>query len=77
MSRSVSVAIIGAGPGGLAAAIAFSSLPFATVKVYERADAPREVGAGISIGQNAWNVLELLGVAGDLEGAGKVGTTQR
>ena len=47
------------------------------VKVYERADAPREVGAGISIGQNAWNVLDLLGVAGDLEGAGKVGTTQR
>ena len=57
------VAVVGGGPGGLAAAIALSKIPNADVKIYEQATILREVGAGISIGQNTWNVLELLGVA--------------
>lgn len=60
------VAIVGGGPGGLATAIALSKVPNVEVKIYEQASVLREVGAGISIGQNTWNVLELLGVADTL-----------
>lgn len=73
----ISVALIGGGPGGLAAAIAISKLPFAVVTIYEQAPEPREVGAGLSIGQNAWNVLDLLGASDSLTGADTDGTTQR
>lgn len=62
----LSIAIVGAGPGGLAAAIALQQIPNVEVTIYEQAKVLREVGAGISIGQNTWNVLELLGVADDL-----------
>lgn len=60
------IAIIGGGPGGLATAIALSKIPNVEITLYEQAHVLREVGAGISIGWNAWNVLELLGVAGSL-----------
>jgi salicylate hydroxylase len=60
------VAIIGGGPGGLATAIALSKVPDVEATIYEQASVLREVGAGISIGQNSWNVLELLGVANSL-----------
>ena len=60
------VAIIGGGPGGLATAIALQQIPNIEVKIYEQASVLREVGAGISIGQNTWHVLELLGVADSL-----------
>ncbi|CAJ2504958.1 Uu.00g123520.m01.CDS01 [Anthostomella pinea] len=60
------VAIIGGGPGGLATAIALSKTPNVEVRLYEQARVLREVGAGISIGANTWNVLELLGVADSL-----------
>ena len=60
------IAIVGAGPGGLATAIALNKIPNVAVTVYEQAKVLREVGAGISIGQNSWNVLELLGVADSL-----------
>ncbi|KAK6850931.1 monooxygenase [Apiospora arundinis] len=60
------VAIVGGGPGGLATAIALSKIPNIDVKLYEQASALREVGAGINIGTNSWNVLDLLGVADSL-----------
>ena len=60
------VAVVGGGPGGLATAIALSKVPNVEVQIYEQAKILREVGAGISIGQNTWNVLELLGVADTL-----------
>ncbi|KAL3452136.1 hypothetical protein BJX65DRAFT_206346 [Aspergillus insuetus] len=72
--HSISIAIIGGGPGGLGTAIALSALPFVTVTLYEQAPEPREVGAGISIGRNAWNVLNLLGAAEGVRG-GKLGTS--
>lgn len=52
-----------AGPGGLSAAIALSTLPFTTITIYDQASELREIGAGINIGFNCWKVLELLGVA--------------
>ena len=60
------VAVVGGGPGGLATAIAMSRVPQVTVTIYEQASILREVGAGINIGNNSWNVLELLGVADSL-----------
>ncbi|TFK47653.1 FAD/NAD(P)-binding domain-containing protein [Heliocybe sulcata] len=60
------VAIVGGGPGGLSTAIALSKVPNVDVTIYEQASMLKEAGAGISIGQNTWNVLELLGVADTL-----------
>lgn len=60
------VAVVGGGPGGLATAIALSKIPNVEVTIYEQATVLREVGAGISIGTNTWNVLTLLGVADTL-----------
>ncbi|GAT24923.1 monoxygenase [Aspergillus luchuensis] len=56
------VAIIGAGPAGLGAAIEFAKLPFVELRVYEQARELREVGAGISIQQNTWRMLDIFGV---------------
>ncbi|PYH41296.1 putative monooxygenase [Aspergillus saccharolyticus JOP 1030-1] len=75
--KHINVAVVGAGPGGLATAIALSELPYVSVNVYERAPEPREVGAGISIGRNCWNVLELLGAAHGVKGAKKQIPMQR
>lgn len=60
------VAIVGGGPGGLATAIALSKIPTVEVHVYEKDKVLREVGAGINIGANSWNVMGLLGVADTL-----------
>ena len=57
------VAIIGAGPAGLAAAIELSRLPFIDYTVYEKADSVKEIGAGISIQPITWRLLEHLGAA--------------
>lgn len=65
---TLNIAIIGGGPGGLATAIALSKIPHVEIALYEQAQVLREVGAGISIGQNTWNVLEVLGVADSLMG---------
>lgn len=64
--QPLKVAVVGAGPGGLATAIALSKTPAVEVTVYEQASVLREVGAGISIGSNTWRVLALLGVADTL-----------
>jgi salicylate hydroxylase len=62
------VAIIGAGPGGLGAAIALSGLQNVQFTIYERAHELRAIGGGIRIGYNAWRVLELLGADSDVKG---------
>ena len=74
---TIKIAIIGSGPGGLATAIALSELPYVSAKVYEQSPEPREVGAGLSIGRNGWNVLELLGAAKGVKGALTGGIQQR
>jgi salicylate hydroxylase len=81
--NKLKVAIVGAGPGGLAATILLQRLPFVELIVYEQATELREVGAvsvmthrrlrgliwqqGISINQNTWRLLKLLGAADFLE----------
>lgn len=60
------IAVVGGGPGGLATAIALSKVPNVIVHVYEKDKILREVGAGINIGPNSWNVMDQLGVADTL-----------
>jgi salicylate hydroxylase len=62
MGERASVAIIGGGIGGLAAAGALLQAGF-DVQVYEQAKALGEVGAGINIGPNASRLLHRLGLA--------------
>ncbi|KAF2426592.1 FAD/NAD(P)-binding domain-containing protein [Tothia fuscella] len=71
-AKSLKVAIIGAGPGGLATAIALSKVPNTEVTLYEKAKVLREVGAGINVNANTWNVLRLLGVAESLTSGHRV-----
>jgi salicylate hydroxylase len=80
-ATKLKVAIVGAGPGGLAAAIQFLRLPGVELEVFEQARELREVGAvspciqhayhsnlqGISINQNTWRLLRELGAASALE----------
>jgi salicylate hydroxylase len=55
------ITIIGGGIGGLAAALALQRRGF-RVSVYERAQAFREIGAGLIITANARGALRDLGV---------------
>lgn len=63
----IKVAVIGAGPAGLGAAIEFQKLPFVNLQVYEQAKELREVGAGISIQRNTWRMLDALGVYDNID----------
>src|SRR5258708_4917464 len=65
----ISVAVIGGGIGGLAAAL--SLLPAGLdVHVYEQAREMREVGAGIQVSPNATRILNRLGLAETLATVG-------
>jgi salicylate hydroxylase len=63
--RPLRVAIIGAGIGGLAAAVALRQRGF-EVALYERAEKLQEVGAGLQIGPNGVRVLRALGLGEEL-----------
>jgi 2-polyprenyl-6-methoxyphenol hydroxylase-like FAD-dependent oxidoreductase len=60
--REISIAVIGGGIGGLAAALSLLRAGF-DVHVYEQATELREVGAGIQISPNASRILHRLGLA--------------
>jgi salicylate hydroxylase len=61
VSRPLRMAIIGAGLGGMVAAISARRMGF-DVNVYEQAPAFGEIGAGIQVGPNAVKVLRALGL---------------
>src|ERR1700735_3521658 len=68
------VAIVGAGIGGLTAALAlqYFGVP---VRVFEQARTLREIGAGVTITPNAMSVLDFLGIGSAL--AEQAGETPR
>jgi len=66
MNDSLNIAIVGAGIGGLAAAIALS-LRGMNVSVFDEAESPREAGAGISIPSNAAILLKRTGLCDAIE----------
>ncbi len=55
-------AVIGAGIGGLTAALALARAGLG-VRIFEQAPALREVGAGIQLAPNATRILHRLGLA--------------
>lgn len=57
------VAIIGAGPGGLAAAIALRSQGI-DVQVYEKAQEFRPAGTGLGLAPNGLNSLDAIAYGG-------------
>ena len=57
MTDRLNIAIVGAGIGGLSAALALSARGM-NVTVFEDAESPREAGAGISIPPNAVILLK-------------------
>src|SRR6188472_1115108 len=61
MTRALSIAIIGAGMGGLASSAALRRVGI-DVTVYEQASQFARLGAGIQIGCNAMKVLRGLGL---------------
>jgi salicylate hydroxylase len=63
------VAIVGAGVGGLAAAIALARKGI-EVEVYEQASAPTTVGASLQLGPNALRLIDELGLLGALRRIG-------
>jgi salicylate hydroxylase len=65
------VLIVGAGIGGLTAALALRQAGF-DAHVYEQAGVLREVGAGVAVGPNAVKVLHRLGLAEALRAVGVV-----
>ncbi|HET7889181.1 MAG TPA: FAD-dependent monooxygenase [Bradyrhizobium sp.] len=67
VTRPLSIAIIGAGMGGLAAAAALRRVGI-DVTVYEQAAQFARIGAGIQIGCNAMKVLRKLGLEARLRG---------
>lgn len=63
------VCIIGAGIGGLTTALALQQQGY-KVKIFERAQAIKPVGAGIVMANNAMQIFEKLGVRNKIEKAG-------
>ncbi|MBR0860022.1 FAD-dependent oxidoreductase [Bradyrhizobium liaoningense] len=66
MNDGLDVAIVGAGVGGLSAALALSARGM-NVTVFEGADSPREVGAGLSIPPNALILLKRSSICDAIE----------
>ena len=58
--KTLSVAIIGGSIGGLCTAISLLQYPHIDVQVYEAASTFGEIGAGVGIGPNAQQALELI-----------------
>ena len=69
------IAIVGAGLGGLVAALALKRHGI-TARVFERAAAISEIGAGITLAPNASRVIDQLGLADELRAIGHVVQTQ-
>src|SRR5579863_4221849 len=62
MGKACRIALVGAGLGGLAAAIALRRQGF-EVQVYEQASELAEFGAGINISPNSVKFFEAMGLA--------------
>ncbi|MBX3707892.1 MAG: FAD-dependent monooxygenase [Pseudomonadales bacterium] len=66
----LSVGIVGAGPGGLALALALHHAGITDVTVYEQSDTIERIGAGIQLSPNATRVLGALGLREPLAAIG-------
>jgi salicylate hydroxylase len=62
-----SIGIVGAGPGGLALALACHHAGLTDLAIYEQADVIETVGAGLQLSPNATRVLQALGLRDELQ----------
>src|SRR5687768_14260174 len=69
MADGVSVGVVGAGLGGLSAALSLLRAGF-DVQVFEQSSTLGEIGAGVQVSPNASRVLHRLGLADDLARTG-------
>jgi 2-polyprenyl-6-methoxyphenol hydroxylase-like FAD-dependent oxidoreductase len=69
MPRSLRIAIVGGGIGGLTAALALRARGL-DVTVFEQAEVVREIGAGVSIHPNAARLLKRIGLDDQLRKIG-------
>src|ERR1700745_4476969 len=78
MRLPLSIAVVGGGIGGLAAALSLCQAGF-EVHVYEQAPELTQIGGGINMGPNAVRILRRLGLAAglDREGGRPLVTHQR
>ena len=60
-TKSISVAVVGGGIGGLCLAISLLKHPHVHVQIYEAAHKFSEIGAGIAVAPNAVRALRLIG----------------
>lgn len=67
MEKDTKIAIIGAGMGGLACALALAKKGFTSIDVFETASNLGFVGAGIQLAPNMARILDNLGVWADIE----------
>ena len=65
-SKSLEISIVGAGIGGLVAALALKKRGHLPI-IYEKAESLSELGAGIQLSPNANKVLKHLGVMEELQ----------
>ena len=63
----VRVAVVGAGIGGLTAALCLAAAGIGDVTVYERSDELHEIGAGIQLSPNGTRILHRLGLGDALD----------
>ena len=68
-TRGISIGVVGAGIGGLSAALSLLAAGF-DVHVYEQASTLGEVGAGVQVSPNASRVLHRLGLGAALAATG-------
>src|SRR5215207_899412 len=62
MNRDLSIAIVGAGMGGMAVAGALRRAGFTNLKIFEQASRFARIGAGIQMMPNSMKVLRGIGV---------------
>ena len=60
-SKTISIAVIGGGIGGLSLALGLLKHKHLHVQVYEAAHTFGEIGAGVAIGPNSQRALKLIG----------------
>lgn len=66
MTHTIKIGLVGAGLGGMTAAVALQQRGF-NVTLYEQATELGEIGAGITVGPNANKVLNALGLEDEME----------
>lgn len=59
--KTLSIAVIGGGIGGLVLTLGLLNYPHIDVHIYESAPSFGEIGAGVAFGPNAQRALELIG----------------